>query len=424
MNNMAQLNSVLKKSAMKLEKKVKIRLGKKLAEKNFRKVMAGSQLFNHMRSYHYSLQENHEIQLTLNYIDSTRMLAAHRNPELLAQLEKDEIRALVEAQKRVKNCSRAGMKRMDIVKAIHDDLIRRVKYDRGAGPECTRMILENKGVCDAYSRCMYLMLQIAEIPCHMVVGKARGAHIWNLVQMDDDEWYHVDATWDDPPGQMGKNILRHDYFCLSDAEICTDHKWDVDQYPATPRRDAAFYRKNDRYFGTYEAFWKDVQKAHRAGKTEHDAYLGCYRNEKTFKENLKLYLEKKGSAPIRSWIPPHNRRAGVVVIKFGQKQDKANKSALKPDNHASSSLADDFPEQEDNPEPPEEEEVPKWLDRKIWKEVTPSLSMDGVVRGGSKLLLKGINAAEKGVRDFDKTADDFKKTSKSMLDGFMKKMKE
>ena len=59
-------------------------------------------------------------------------------------------------------------------------------------------------VCEGYAKSMKIFCYYMGINCACVSGTARGtssgtpgAHMWNYVQMDDGNWYLVDATWDD-----------------------------------------------------------------------------------------------------------------------------------------------------------------------------------------------------------------------------------
>ena len=60
----------------------------------------------------------------------------------------------------------------------------------------------NTAVCDGYSYAYEFLLQKAGIRSAIVAGRAgeteetAGSHSWNLVELDD-EWYEVDATWND-----------------------------------------------------------------------------------------------------------------------------------------------------------------------------------------------------------------------------------
>ncbi|MEE1087042.1 MAG: transglutaminase domain-containing protein [Schaedlerella sp.] len=58
-------------------------------------------------------------------------------------------------------------------------------------------------VCEGYAQAMKILCDRFGIPCALVNGYAynssgeTGAHMWNLVQMEDGNWYGVDITWDD-----------------------------------------------------------------------------------------------------------------------------------------------------------------------------------------------------------------------------------
>ncbi|HEX9026791.1 MAG TPA: hypothetical protein VF839_10080 [Clostridium sp.] len=75
------------------------------------------------------------------------------------------------------------------------------------------------------------MFTIAGIESLVVEGYADGvAHSWNLVYIDNQR-HHVDLTWDDPVSS--KDVLRYDYYNVSDSEMSVDHTWNTSKYPKT-----------------------------------------------------------------------------------------------------------------------------------------------------------------------------------------------
>ncbi len=75
-----------------------------------------------------------------------------------------------------------------------------------------------RGVCEAYAETFSLYLNYWGIENTLVSGIAGGeAHEWNLVRMDDGEWYWFDLTWDDRPTDASGRV--YDYFCKTDAEF-------------------------------------------------------------------------------------------------------------------------------------------------------------------------------------------------------------
>lgn len=131
-----------------------------------------------------------------------------------------------------------GMGQEEKVLAIHDWIVRHVRYDESL----TRYtaydaITEGTAVCQGYALLAYRMLTDAGIDTRIIEGRAgHGEHAWNLVQLNG-HWYHLDVTWDDPIPDRG-DIVGHSYFLLSDAGIRKDHSW-TRNYPAAP---AAYFK--------------------------------------------------------------------------------------------------------------------------------------------------------------------------------------
>jgi hypothetical protein len=100
----------------------------------------------------------------------------------------------------------------DKVLAIHDWICGRVYYDYGdrtyahsaAGVFC----YPSYGVvCEGYAKAMKILCRKFGLNCVLVAGEASGeSHMWNYVQMENNNWYLVDVTWDD-----GTSI-SYDYF--------------------------------------------------------------------------------------------------------------------------------------------------------------------------------------------------------------------
>ena len=111
--------------------------------------------------------------------------------------------------------------------ALHDWLIYNANYDYTyTHYEAAGVLLYGTGVCDSYARAYLMLCTAAGLECVYVSGTAYsdgvwGSHGWNLVKLGGS-WYHVDCTWDDP-GEGGWE--RHDYFCIDDATMARDHRW-------------------------------------------------------------------------------------------------------------------------------------------------------------------------------------------------------
>ncbi len=95
-----------------------------------------------------------------------------------------------------------GINRHEKLKSIHDYLADNLVYDDTISEanifDVYGALVNGLCVCEGYAEAMKLFCDREGIPCITVVGTGNGgAHKWNNVQMDDGEWYLVDATWDD-----------------------------------------------------------------------------------------------------------------------------------------------------------------------------------------------------------------------------------
>ena len=61
-----------------------------------------------------------------------------------------------------------------------------------------------------------LLLNYSNIENQYVLGDSDGYHAWNIVRMDDGEWYWFDPTFDED------DPITYDYFC-NDAEFLLNH---------------------------------------------------------------------------------------------------------------------------------------------------------------------------------------------------------
>lgn len=139
----------------------------------------------------------------------------------------------------------------------HDYLVQRCEYDEDAfaNPNTASpymytaygSLVDGKAVCDGYTAAyIYLMDIRFGIPCERVASEEMN-HAWNVIQIGGN-WYHVDATWDDPVSDTIGQV-RHDYFLLGTEE------WKGDHYG---------YEANQDISGSSfapQAFWKNISSA-------------------------------------------------------------------------------------------------------------------------------------------------------------------
>ncbi|GEM_PF-3601928 len=116
--------------------------------------------------------------------------------------------------------------RMEKLKAIHNYLINNAVYEENElrcffAPEA---YLDGKCVCQGYAMAFKMACDYYGIPCvcvggHSIQDQEGESHMWNYVQMPDQQWYAVDVTWDDVDKP---DVFYYDYF-LTGSFVKDEH---------------------------------------------------------------------------------------------------------------------------------------------------------------------------------------------------------
>lgn len=126
-----------------------------------------------------------------------------------------------------------SMELIEKEKHIHDFICENVIYDDNfamSSFECVGPILFGKGVCEGISKAVKFIMDCTGEQCIVVYGEAAqewnsltndNSHAWNMINIEN-KFYHLDVTFDLTIKAF--NVLRYDYFNLSDSEIAVDHK--------------------------------------------------------------------------------------------------------------------------------------------------------------------------------------------------------
>lgn len=107
-----------------------------------------------------------------------------------------------------------GISRHEKLKSIHDYLATNIVYDSTIAEsnifDAYGALINGVCVCEGYAEAFKLLCDREGIPCLTVIGTGNGgAHKWNVVQMEDGEWYLLDSTWDDQT-----NYTYYSYFLI------------------------------------------------------------------------------------------------------------------------------------------------------------------------------------------------------------------
>ncbi|WP_310603653.1 Ig-like domain-containing protein [Anaerosporobacter sp.] len=105
-------------------------------------------------------------------------------------------------------------------KALHDFVCSKMVYKtdyfsnyKNDMPCWYFCLVNGGGVCQNYTVIYQRLLNAVNIPCIRIISDSMN-HTWNYVKIED-EWLHVDTTWDD---KEGKEPV-YTYFMLRDEEI-------------------------------------------------------------------------------------------------------------------------------------------------------------------------------------------------------------
>ena len=246
-----------------------------------------------------------------------KILAAYRNPALKERLNAREKRTLCEAERLVRKLRPSDGSRFDYLVNIHDYLTKECRADLQGSNCVTDMLLKECGACWAHSRTFYLLAQMSGLPCHIVNGHARGVeHSWNLVQMENGEWYHLDTTWDDPITRgedAGDTIKYHRYFLVCDYHMSQDHTWNKAPFPKSGTKHATYFVNRRLVFNNSADFWREARKEFYRGDFEFEGWISPY-NEEEFRTEMKKLLQEDNNLRSCRWIGPKSGEGSVRVL--------------------------------------------------------------------------------------------------------------
>ena len=120
------------------------------------------------------------------------------------------------------------------VQAIYNWITKNVRYDYAHLNDSTYKLqytayaaaINKTAVCQGYANLFYRLANDAGIDCRIITGTADGGngvwgpHAWNIVKMDDGNYYCLDATWDE-----GRSSCS--YFLKGTAAFNKDHLVDT-----------------------------------------------------------------------------------------------------------------------------------------------------------------------------------------------------
>ena len=123
------------------------------------------------------------------------------------------------------------------VQAIYNWITANVKYDFSHLNDPTYLLqysayaaaIQKKAVCQGYANLFYRLANDAGVDCRIITGKAYNSdgaadHAWNIVRMEDEKYYCLDATWD-----AGLKPESYEYFLKGLTSFSRDHQAETDK---------------------------------------------------------------------------------------------------------------------------------------------------------------------------------------------------
>ena len=136
--------------------------------------------------------------------DDTKVVEAYKSGDASGLDEKDAF-VLETASKVIDEVITEDMTPYEKEKAIYDWQVKWVNYSNvdlnpmGGSSQYNHMpygVLKfHQAICVGNATTFKLFMDMLDIPCKIVHSTISGEHAWDVVQLDDD-WYHVDVTFD------------------------------------------------------------------------------------------------------------------------------------------------------------------------------------------------------------------------------------
>lgn len=228
-----KINEAFTKAKETLEKKVTIKVDQVNKEKLQQYVVPGP-LVPYVRNAVLIPKDNQTIEAEIDYTTWYQAIKAYKEPKVYEnQISDTAKQTLVKAKEIIKELNLEDEKSAYIKeKAIHDYIISNAKYSEELDEDIAApmhgaegVLLEQDGMCRSYAESMQLFMEMLNVESKIIMGmskKSYNKHVWNMVKLDDNNWYYVDLTWDETfPDESGKVV--YDYFNVDFRIISQDH---------------------------------------------------------------------------------------------------------------------------------------------------------------------------------------------------------
>lgn len=214
-------------------------------------------IYNDREDY-YFLENRYSIINTNLVLANVHSIKLSYTVEDMTEKEKLDKRLEEATDKFLKDLITQDMTEFEKELAIHDKLVKQVKYFKHEKIEDIPAIkhtlygalVEKEAVCDGITRAFKHLLKQVGIESMMVTGTLDNvAHAWNIVKIED-KYYYVDATSDSVELENKKTVV-HKYFNITEDALTKTHNLDETfKLPKCTDTKCNYYIYND-YFVKY-----------------------------------------------------------------------------------------------------------------------------------------------------------------------------
>lgn len=246
--------------------------------------------------------DNPEIFYSVNF--KYRFYPESGNAEMIPEylFDKNKIKDHQKAMKsRVEKLARPATKLSELEKVqyVHDFICQNVYYDKlkkAYSHEIIGPLGQGVGVCEGIAKAVKILCDALGIWCIIALSEAnpekgiKYRHAWNVIRING-QYYHLDATFDNTLGKSA-DVIRYDYFCLSDKQLFRDHQPLVWKIPVCEDGDHFYYKEKKLSFTKMEDVKKRAAQAVKRGKVLTFHWRGGYLTKEVVMEMLQIFEEE------------------------------------------------------------------------------------------------------------------------------------
>ncbi len=181
-------------------------------------VSNNQELLSDINNYVNPFNSYSSIRTTYDDQGEVRILVKH-------VYSKEEVETLNKAiDKIIKDNTNDNQTIDEKIKSIHDYIINTTKYDTVKSTTKTStydssriggIINDHYAICSAYADITAVILDKLGLENYKI---SSSNHVWNAVKVNNN-WLHLDLTWDDPVSSSGIDTLIHTYFLITEQEL-------------------------------------------------------------------------------------------------------------------------------------------------------------------------------------------------------------